>query len=379
MKNGDALYLQISQKLMEDIQNGIYEDKRLPTEKELMEEFYVLRITARKALNHLADAGVVVRISGKGTFVRKERSIAGRSMFPAKHKPIIALVMGGYSASFGLDIVNAAIRCAEEENVHIILKETGNDQKREAGILEDLKLSGVDGIIVQPAHGEIYSQWLINAVFDRFPIVMVDRHLPGIEAPFVGVDNERLSEIAIEHLIEQGHRNISLIALEGETTSTLKARMDGFCKAFAKYHLPVQSEQWLLRLADQAQAAGIDKNDSSAHEIYTRAIARHLMEHPEITAVYGTEYIASKAAWDAARINGRRVPQDLSIVSFDYDSSYHGLHHLTHIKQPQMAIGRTAVQMMCALIRGEKLGQQKRLLEGEWVEGSSCAPPHDRV
>lgn len=378
MKNGEAIYLQIAQKLMKDIRAGVYDKSRLPTEKEMMAEYFVSRITVRKALGELAEAGLIVRISGKGTFVRKGNERLAVAGLNRDTKKLIALVMGGYSASFGLDILNSVVRNAEKQEANIIVKDTGSDQAVEAQILERLIKAGVDGIIIQPAHGEIYSQCLVNAIMERMPIVMVDRYLPGMDVPFVGVDNERLSELAVERLISSGHRNISLIALEDDSTSTIRARVDGFIRAFAKYQLPVRSELWLMRLAHRAQAAGIDKNSADAYDLYTQAIAQHLRSNPQITAVFGTEYIVSKATGEAARQNGWRIPQDLSIVSFDYDTSYHGRTPLSHIKQPQCEIGRMAVEVMCSLLRGEQVTPKKRLLDGEWVEGDSIAAPPQR-
>ncbi|HSO19009.1 MAG TPA: GntR family transcriptional regulator, partial [Desulfosarcina sp.] len=47
-------------------------DHRVPSENELARRFQVSRMTARKALNELLREGLVERIPGKGTFVRKQ-------------------------------------------------------------------------------------------------------------------------------------------------------------------------------------------------------------------------------------------------------------------------------------------------------------------
>ena len=373
MKKGDALYLQIYQQLLEEVQSGVYENDRLPTEKEVTEKYFVSRITARKALDALADAGIVVRISGKGTFVRKKNPILQKVARPAKSMPVIALVMGGYGASFGLDILNSVLHRAQEKGMQVIVKDTRNDQSIEFKMLEDLARSGVDGIIIQPAHGEVYSQWLVNAVFDRFPIVIIDRHLQGIEAPFVGVDNVLLAEIAVKQLLRNGHRHIALITLEDEKTSTLKARMDGYRRAMESEGLPVNTELWLTSVAKNFKRE--ERNTPEAHAAYKKQIAKHMAKHSEITAIFGTEYMVSKLAINALTDMGWSIPRDCSIVGFDCDGSSLSSDSVTHIAQPQQQMGREAVDMLDAILKGETLPSPHCLIEGKWVEGQTLTIP----
>ncbi len=378
MKNGETLYQQIYDELMEDIANGLYKDgKQLPTEIEVAKKYFVSRITSKKALNKLAEDGVIVRIPGRGSFVKKDCPIPAVSREKESNTPVIALVMGGYGSSFGLDIVNGAVDMAEELNMHLILKNTGNDQKCESKILKSLMASNVAGIIVQPAHGELYNEVLLGAVYSKYPIVMIDRSMAGIDVPFVGVDNVKLGRQAVSKLIGCGHRNIALLALEDDHSSSLKERMQGFLEAFADSRLAVKRDLWLTRISDNAKAKGMSISDPGVHETYVDAIAAHLKRHPEITAIFGTEYSAAKAAWDAARQIGKRVPEDISIVSFDFDSSYLGLHLLSHVKQPQRGIGSCAVKVIGDILHGKAPESRCFLLEGEWVEGDSMAPPNE--
>jgi GntR family transcriptional regulator len=65
-------YLQIKDRLRRQVVEGVV-DHRLPSENELARLHRVSRMTARKALNELLRDGLVERIPGKGTFVKKHR------------------------------------------------------------------------------------------------------------------------------------------------------------------------------------------------------------------------------------------------------------------------------------------------------------------
>ena len=68
------LYLQLKNKLQEDIENGrLAPGSKIPTEFELGEQYGVSRVTVRKALKELSDQGYLERKSGKGTFVAEKK------------------------------------------------------------------------------------------------------------------------------------------------------------------------------------------------------------------------------------------------------------------------------------------------------------------
>lgn len=64
------LYEQIYEEIRAKIEERGYQvGDRLPSEKELSEQYHVSRITSKKAVELLAEEGLVTRIPGKGTFV----------------------------------------------------------------------------------------------------------------------------------------------------------------------------------------------------------------------------------------------------------------------------------------------------------------------
>jgi GntR family transcriptional regulator len=70
----DPLYVQLKEALVAGMRSGLYRaHQRLPSERELSEEYEVSRMTARQALVDLARDGLIYTRAGKGTFVAEPK------------------------------------------------------------------------------------------------------------------------------------------------------------------------------------------------------------------------------------------------------------------------------------------------------------------
>jgi GntR family transcriptional regulator len=64
------LYIQIKDYIRLNIQNGVFGvNERIPSERQLADQFNVNRLTVSKALNELAQEGMIYSRVGKGTYV----------------------------------------------------------------------------------------------------------------------------------------------------------------------------------------------------------------------------------------------------------------------------------------------------------------------
>ena len=70
MKRERGLYKRIGDRILEDF-GELLEGEMLPGERTLAEKYSVKRSTIQYALGNLAEKGLVVRIRGKGTYLRK--------------------------------------------------------------------------------------------------------------------------------------------------------------------------------------------------------------------------------------------------------------------------------------------------------------------
>lgn len=68
-------FAQIKQFIVDKIRNATWqENQRVPSENELASQFSVSRMTARRALSELTEAGILTRSQGLGTFVATFKS-----------------------------------------------------------------------------------------------------------------------------------------------------------------------------------------------------------------------------------------------------------------------------------------------------------------
>ncbi len=73
IKNGVPLYLQVKEKILEDIKLNYEVNDLIPAEGQLEKKYSVSRITIRKAIEVLEKENIVLKKQGKGTYVSEKK------------------------------------------------------------------------------------------------------------------------------------------------------------------------------------------------------------------------------------------------------------------------------------------------------------------
>ena len=88
IRNGTPFYCQVENRIREKISNNEWEvGSQIPTELKLMQMFGVSRAPLRQAISNLVNEGLLERLQGKGTFIRKmmlHDTPTGISMHPSE-------------------------------------------------------------------------------------------------------------------------------------------------------------------------------------------------------------------------------------------------------------------------------------------------------
>jgi len=367
----EPLYRKIHTELREKIVKGEYPPgAKLPSEKELCQQYDTSRITSRRVMEMLADEGLIVRQPGRGSFVADPLPEDGQSSSSqVNDKKLIGFVITDFSASFGTELISGAERTTTSHGAFLVLRRSFGVPEKEEKAIEELLQLGVDGLLILPAQAEHFSTKILQLVIDRFPLVLVDRDLKGIAATSVRTDNVAGALCGVRYLLEHGHRHIGLASPPPMESTTIEDRINGFVQAHAEAGVAFDQEHW-LQVTSTLPGSFYDDNIESDVE----SIKAHFEKHPELTAVFAIEYNIALLVAEAAKRLGLRIPEDLSIVCFDSPDVGIEDHRFTHLLQDQEGMGRFAVESLLAMIRGDD-APKKVLLDAKLVEGLSTKSP----
>lgn len=216
---------------------------------------------------------------------------------------------------------------ADAHGYRIILGSARRSAAREDEILESFLSFRVDGIIVA---GCRLTPSRIDQVGSEVPLVSVGRALTSNLVSTVTSDDRLGARLAVEHLVQLGHRDI--VHIDGGRGAGAAPRRAGYLAAMKTHQL---GEFARVLSADFTEQAG-----SAAVEVLLAAQSLP-------SALFAANDLVAVGALDRLERAGLLVPRDVSLVGYD-NTSLAGLHHisLTTVNQPREEMGRYAFKAL---------------------------------
>ncbi|WP_336214601.1 LacI family DNA-binding transcriptional regulator [Nonomuraea sp. LPB2021202275-12-8] len=191
------------------------------------------------------------------------------------------------------------------------------------------------------------SETLIEATAYTPTVVVGERDIE-LDSVDIVVDDDRLgARLAIDHLVESGHKRIAHI--EGPRPS----RCEGYLVAMRRHSL---APYIMVEAADSTEDGG----RSAALALLTR--------DPRPTAIFAANDVVALGVLSAADELGLRVPEDLSVVGYDNTHlSAAGRISLTSVDQPRRAMGRAAAALLSDRITNPATSARLREITPELI------------
>lgn len=263
----------------------------------------------------------------------------------------ILVVLPTISNQFYSRVVRGIQDVAKQNGYHVMLVTTENDTEAETGYIEMVRRRLLDGIIFlfSTLSGE-----QIQRLAEECPVVVASETIPGIDGvSTVTIDNWKAAYDAAQFLIANGCRRIAYLSA-GAIYGSSAARGKGVMDAMAEAGLDIQPE-FLL-------------DEGLTFKAGKRAALR-LLDLPALPdAVFAAADAAAIGVMHTLLEHDIVAGKDISVMGFDNNSiaEYYD-PPLTTVAQPQMEIGRKAMELLIKKIKDPDSAPEKILLPHQLV------------
>lgn len=229
-------------------------------------------------------------------------------------------------------MIRGLLEEAEERDHTVLISESGRRVDRIANALELMLDRQADGIVFG----------LMGAKQIEVPMASIDVPVVLSNAtstsglPSVLPDEFRAGHEAVKYLLDRGHRRIAFIGrsealLDPVLSATIGSRYAGLDAALAEAGV-----EFLYQVDGRSWEP--DFGYRGAQEIFDAV---------SVTAIVAANDRVALGVYQAAQERGLRIPDDLSVISFDdeYLASYLR-PALTTMQIPYLEMGRTAMQLV---------------------------------
>lgn len=244
----------------------------------------------------------------------------------------IAVILGDVSNPHFAIMMSEIEHYARSKGYTSFLINTDEDEEREFEAIQTALNQSVDGVIICPAQrttGNI--EYLKER---RIPFVLIGRHFSTLSTPYVVCNDELGGYQATKRLLDAGHRDILLMGGPSYISSAIE-RKAGYLRAHAEAGVEPRQE---LMVEVPVTAGGC-----------AAALERLMKKKVRFSAIFAFSDIIAWKSWTYLRQCGLRVPEDVSIIGFDYIHSRLELpFQVTSISSHKRHMSTTAVDVLLA-------------------------------
>ena len=227
-------------------------------------------------------------------------------------------------------------------DLHVFL--TDNKFCNERRCLETVVHQNFHGFIVDGVKSSILSPNLdcYKELYRRkIPVIFYNNFYRNLRCPRVTINDIECAHQLIGRLMDAGHSHIAGIFVYDNYQSVEK--FQGMAEAMRNRGLELNDDYIKWCISDEAH-----------NESYVRSIERFLKSIPKCTAIVCCNYIIYRLVMKTLQKMGKTVPEDYSLVCFDYSEETYRQEDVTCSVEQGFEMGRQlALRLMEMISTGE--------------------------
>lgn len=265
---------------------------------------------------------------------------------------ILVFMVEDIANSFFAKLARLIEDLAYKKGYKVLFCSNDNDDNKSKELIHLFENRQVDGFIIVPSPR--LQNTISNLIEERIPVLLFDRYYPELDTNYVVTNNAEATQKAIEHLVENGFKNIAFITLDTHQ-SQMEDRLKGYQNAISKYGLTEIS----LRLP-------FSKTISNQGDKEMKAF---LKENPEIDAIlFATNYL-TETGLEVIKRDFPGLIDRIGFITFD-DSHLFKTYSpsITAVAQPTAEMAKEAMDIILKLLRSDTdVANRKVVLESSLI------------
>jgi LacI family transcriptional regulator len=280
------------------------------------------------------------RVLAKAKELNYKPNMMARSLRMGRSNTI-GLIVADISNSFYARMCRAVEDAASKYGYQVLFASSDEKADKEKKLIQMLRDRQVDGLIISTTLSN--NEDIEELEAEKFPLVLIDRFVPGQETPFVTSDNFEGSIQAVEHLIENGLKRIGQLTISPSHLTSITERTRGYKSALEKHKIPF----------DASLVCEIPYDDIRGAIWKT---VPELVKGPnKVDGLFVVNNNLAVATLECIQEMGLRIPEDVKVVSFDDIEMFKFSHPpITAVSQPIEDMGSRAVEVLIDKIENGK-------------------------
>lgn len=228
---------------------------------------------------------------------------------------------------------------AMEAGYTVVISQSNESYGREVANAKRIMNSHVDGLIVSLSSETQNVDHLKKLMTRNIPLVFFDRDFPEFETSKVVLDNEQGAYIAVQHLIEQGCRQIAFLGAKNNLGIS-NSRERGYRKALTEAGIKINEEL-------------VIHGEFQKDNAYAKT-AELLKLRPRPDAIFAVSDRLALGAYTAIKDFGFKLPDDVALVGFNDEPIMSMVSpSISSVAQPAFEMGKMAARLFIEQLNGD--------------------------
>lgn len=269
-----------------------------------------------------------------------------------KETKTIGLLIPDITNPFYPELAKGVEDAANEAGYSIFLCNTNWSEKREENYLAVLQQKHIDGLIMSPSSDATEHLQYISS--SGLKVVFIDSKIQIVNCTSIIINNARGGQMATEHLIQKGHKDIAFIGGQQDNFPT-QERLKGYRSALNDFNIQINKNH--IQFGNYSRESGYN------------IMCYLLKSDKKPTAVFAANDVIALGVIQAIKKFELSIPSDIAVVGFD-GIEYASLPEiqLSTISQPIYEMGKISLNTLInQLSKNEQTISQLIMLEPELI------------